>query len=214
MVCSGIKGEMNEFDLKARDWDNNPMHTARSKAVSEYISELIPLNKSMKAMEFGAGTGSTSVFLSGRLGEILMTDTSQGMVDMMNEKIAGKGLRNLRAILFDLEKADYPGKFDLIYTQMVLHHVPETDRIIEKFSKHLNPGGWLAIADLYSEEGLFHGDSFTGHKGFDPVYLEKIMVKHTFAGIRHMRCFTIEKQTAGGLKNFDVFIITGQLKSE
>ncbi|HLP71846.1 MAG TPA: hypothetical protein VK155_03020, partial [Bacteroidales bacterium] len=69
---------MNEFDLKARDWDNNPMHTARSKAVSEYISELIPLNKSMKAMEFGAGTGSTSVFLSGRLGEILMTDTSQG----------------------------------------------------------------------------------------------------------------------------------------
>jgi 2-polyprenyl-3-methyl-5-hydroxy-6-metoxy-1,4-benzoquinol methylase len=205
---------MNEFDSKAPEWDNNPMHTARSKAVSEYIRKLIPLDKSMKALEFGAGTGSTSVFLSGYLGKIIMTDTSAGMVDMMKEKISRSGITNLEAILFDLQKADYPVKFDLIYTQMVLHHIPDTDRIIQKFAAHLNPGGWLAIADLYSENGSFHGEEFTGHKGFDPEYIEKIMIKHKFAAIRHMRCFTIEKQTAEGLKNFDVFIITGQLKSE
>lgn len=205
---------MNEFDIKAPDWDNNPMHTARSKAVSGYIRKLIPLDKSMNALEFGAGTGSTSVFLSGYLGEIVMTDTSAGMVEMMNEKIRGTGFRNLKAVLFDLESNDYPGKFDLIYSQMVLHHVDDTEKIIEKFGKHLNRGGWLAIADLYTEDGSFHGEGFSGHKGFDPEYLEKIMIKHNFAGIKYMKCFTIEKQTAGGLKQFDVFIITGQLKTE
>lgn len=205
---------MNEFDQKARDWDSNPMHTARSKAVAEHIRKLIPLDKSMKALEFGAGTGSTSVFLADFLGEILMTDNSRGMVDMMNAKISRTGIKNLKAVLFDLEKNDYPGKFDIIYTQMVLHHVPDTEKIIGKFGNHLNPGGWLAIADLYREDGSFHGDGFSGHKGFDPEYLEKIMIRNKFAETRHMKCFTVEKQTADGMKNFDVFIITGQLKTE
>ena len=60
---------------------------------------------------------------------------------------------------------------------MVLHHVGDIDTIIKKFHDLLNPGGYLAIADLYSEDGSFHGEGFHGHRGFDPVSLAALLQK-------------------------------------
>ena len=48
------------------------------------------------------------------------------------------------------------GKFDLIFTQMVLHHVSDIETIINRLSQLLNPGGYLAVADLYEEDGSFY----------------------------------------------------------
>lgn len=203
---------MNEFDIKAAGWDSNPMHTERSKAVAGHIRKLIPLRKDMQALEFGAGTGTTSLFLADSLGSITMMDSSPVMVEKMKEKISEGMIPDLKAICFDLEKQEFDGKFDLIFTQMVLHHVSDTDSIILKFSRLLNPGGYIAIADLYSEDGSFHGMDFTGHKGFDPGKLGIILQKHKFGNISHGKCFTIEKETKEhGKAKFDIFILTAQL---
>ena len=61
---------------------------------------------------------------------------------------------------------------------MVLHHVNDIEKIIGKFYRLLNPGGYLAIADLYEEDGSFHGDGFTGHKGFNMDSLSGILRKN------------------------------------
>ena len=47
----------------------------------------------------------------------------------------------------------------------------------------LNAGGFLAIADLYEEDGSFHGEGFTGHNGFDPENLSEILRKNRFRNI-------------------------------
>jgi 2-polyprenyl-3-methyl-5-hydroxy-6-metoxy-1,4-benzoquinol methylase len=149
---------MNEFDLKAAEWDNNPMHIERSKAIASGIKARIPLNKNMTALEFGAGTGTTSLFLADSLKEITMMDNSHGMVSVMTEKIRSAPLKNLKVVEFDLDKDEYIKEhFDLVFNQMVLHHVSDVNSIIGKFKKLLNPGGYLAIADLYKEDGSFHG---------------------------------------------------------
>ena len=84
---------------------------------------------------------------------------------------------------FNLETDEYKGrKFDLIFTQMVLHHVTDIERIINKFHQLLNPNGYLAIADLYEEDGSFHGDGFTGHKGFNIDSLSDLLLKNQFFG--------------------------------
>ncbi len=36
---------MNEFDIKAAEWDKNPMHWERSEAIVEEIRKTIPLNR-------------------------------------------------------------------------------------------------------------------------------------------------------------------------
>jgi ubiquinone/menaquinone biosynthesis C-methylase UbiE len=204
---------MSEFDHKAAEWDNNPMHLERSRAVAENIEKQISLHRNMSVLEFGAGTGTTSMFLAGRVRDIVMMDSSTGMVNKMNEKIKAEGIRNLKALHLDLENDFYSGKFDLIFCQMVLHHVEDVDQLLRKFSNMLNPCGYIAIADLYPEDGEFHGHGFTGHNGFDPDELGKMLSENKFTNIYHNRCFTIVKEIEGkGKRSFDMFLLSARLE--
>lgn len=190
------------------------MHWDRSVAVADRIKELIPLKKEMNAMEFGAGTGITSFLLKDYLKEIIMMDSSSGMVRVMNEKIKKTDAKNLRALNLDLEHSDYTeAKFDFIFTQMALHHVNDTRNILIKFHDLLNPGGYIAIADLYPEDGSFHGDGFTGHKGFDIEVLSSQVKEQGFAGIKHRKCFVMTKKISDTeIKHFDIFLLVARRK--
>lgn len=204
---------MNEFDIKAAAWDKNPMHWNRSEAIANEIKKLIPLNKDMTALEYGAGTGITSFLLKDHLKKITLMDNSTEMVKMMNSKIEATKVENMSALNFDLEHNDYAGgTFDLIFTQMVLHHVNNIESIIKKFSSLLNPGGYLAIADLYEEDGSFHGEGFTGHKGFNIGKLSDILNKNRLKNLSHKTCFTIDKKISETeTKKFDVFLLIGKI---
>jgi ubiquinone/menaquinone biosynthesis C-methylase UbiE len=200
---------MNEFDLKAVDWDKNPINWDRSEAIAKWIIRLIPLKKEMTALEYGAGTGITSFLLKDYLKEITLMDSSPEMVKVTNEKIKAAKTNNLKTLNFDLEYDDYKGeKIDLIFTQMVLHHVTDIENILKKFYYLLNPEGYLAIADLYPEDGSFHGEGFTGHKGFDIEILSNKVRNHGFTNISHRKCFVINKKISDTeTKQFDVFLL-------
>src|SRR5664280_464676 len=115
---------MNEFDLKAAEWDQNPIVWDRAEAIANEIKRLIPLKKQMTALEFGAGTGVTSFILRDSLKEITLMDNSLEMVKVMNNKIKASGAENLKTLNFNLEKSDLKDKkFDFIFNQMVLHHI-------------------------------------------------------------------------------------------
>jgi tRNA (cmo5U34)-methyltransferase len=202
---------MNEFDLKASGWDANPVHLERSAAIAEMLPKMIPLNPDMTAMEFGAGTGILSLLLRDRFASVTLLDSSREMVRIMKEKILALGIDNMEAFVVNLEKESFRGKFDIIYSQMVFHHVSDIGGILEKFYGLLNPGGFLAIADLYKEDGSFHDDPFTGHQGFDPDELSKIIAGKRFTDIRHQQCFVIKKTTEGNvMREYPVFLLAGR----
>ncbi len=201
----------NEFDLKAREWDKNQIHVERAAAIARAMEKIIPLNKHMKALEFGAGTGLLSFLLAGRLGEITMMDNSTEMINMIKGKISGQQMPHMKSVLINLENEDYPEHFDIIFSQMVLHHVNDVSGILKKFFRMTNPDGYLAIADLYTEDGSFHGDGFTGHKGFDVELLAKELADHGFINITHQTCFTVPKITEQGtMKDYPVFLIVAR----
>jgi ubiquinone/menaquinone biosynthesis C-methylase UbiE len=204
-----MKNRINEFDIKAAEWDKDPMHWDRSVAITNQIKKLIPLKKQMIALEYGAGTGIASFLLKDYLKEITLMDSSSEMVRVMNEKIKTAKVKNLKTLNFDLEYADYKGEnFDFIFTQMVLHHVTDIENIIKKFYNLLNPGGYLAIADLYPEDGSFHGEDFTGHKGFDIEILSNQIRNQGFIINSHRKCFVINKKISDSeTKQFDIFLL-------
>ena len=189
------------------------MHRERSEAITNGITDSIPLNKEMKVLEFGAGTGITSFLIKDRVKEITLMDNSSEMVKVMNEKIRASHATNLKAVNFNLELSDYDvKKFDLVITQMVLHHVNDIGLIISRFRKLLNPGGKLAIADLYTEDGSFHGPGFTGHKGFDIEELSDLLGKHGFINITAGKCYVINRKISDEeTKKFDVFLMIASL---
>ena len=189
------------------------MYHERAAAVAEEIGKAIPLNREWRALEFGPGTGLLSLLLKDRVKEITLIDSSTGMVRVLNEKIAEEGIENLRVLHLDLEH-EYPGdeKSDLIYNLMVLHHVSDVGKIIGKFRDMLNPGGYLAVADLCSEDGSFHGVGFSGHRGFEPARLAAVLEEGGFADISHRKAYVIDKEMAdGSRKQFEVFLMTASL---
>ena len=132
------------FDSKARQWDDNPVFRERGLMIGEAIRKAVPLQRSMSALDYGCGTGLLSFPLKNELGSILMADSSGGMLEVVNEKIAALGVSNMSTMKIDFHSDPHPAqRFDLIVTSMTLHHVPDTDHILQVFHDLLNPGGCI-----------------------------------------------------------------------
>lgn len=199
------------FDLKARAWDENPVFRERADRIAQAICGRIPLSREMTALDYGCGTGLLSFPMQDALGRITLMDSSAGMLAVAAEKIAAQGLTHMTVRQVDLT-AEPPAdeRYDLIYTSMTLHHIPSTDRILQVFHDLLNPGGWLAIADLDREDGSFHGPEVDVHHGFDRAELS---LKAQAAGFREVAfdtVFSIDKVTDAGPRSYPVFLMTAR----
>jgi ubiquinone/menaquinone biosynthesis C-methylase UbiE len=195
---------MSDFDARAREWDSNPMHLERSKAIASELKQLIPLNTSMSALEYGAGTALLSFLLKDEFRHIILMDNSQEMINVCREKTEYYRTSHISPVWFDLEHQSFDQKFDVILNQMVLHHVNDVSSIIEKFYALLNPEGYLAIADLYTEDGSFHGPEVNVHHGFDPEGLITSLKEIGFRSAEYKTCFEVERPS--GMK-YPIFLL-------
>jgi ubiquinone/menaquinone biosynthesis C-methylase UbiE len=202
------------FDTKARQWDENPVFRERGLKIAQAIRHAVPLNSQMSALDYGCGTGLLSFPLKDELGAIVMADSSSGMLDVVAEKIAAQAVTNMTPVKLDLLiDPPPPQHFDLIYTSMTLHHVPDTDHILRVFHDLLNSGGYLCIADLDKEDGSFHGPEVDVHHGFDQADL-RLRASHAgFADIQFQTVFSIAKEHETGTRDYPVFLMTARRAS-
>ncbi|MEW5771807.1 MAG: class I SAM-dependent methyltransferase [Pseudomonadota bacterium] len=199
------------FDSKARQWDENPVFQERARKIADGLRAMVPLSPAMHALDYGSGSGLLSFPLKDELGHITLSDTSAGMLDVVREKIAAQGVRNMTAIQADLSATSLPDtRFDLIYSSMVLHHIPDTDAILAAFHAHLNPGGWLGIADLDQEDGSFHGIEVDVHHGFDREALAGKVRRAGFTEVAFRTVFEIEKEQSEGRRAYPVFLMAAR----
>ena len=203
--------DASHFDSKARLWDDNPVFQERGLKIAQAIRQAVPLHPRMRALDYGCGTGLLSFPLKDELGAILLADSSSGMLEVVKEKIAAQGARNMTALQLDLLSDPAPSeKFDLIVTAMTLHHVPDTDAILRIFHDLLQPGGYLCVADLDQEDGSFHGPEVDVHHGFDQADLGRRAAQAGFADIRFQAVFSIAKEHESGTRTYPVFLMTAQ----
>jgi ubiquinone/menaquinone biosynthesis C-methylase UbiE len=196
------------FDDAAATWDDDPGHERRQVAVAQVIQEAIELNPGMCALDVGAGTGRLSILLSDRVGSVLVTDPSAGMVRVARERIEAAGLGDrLQAVQADLTTDRLDGTYEVVWSCMALHHVQDLDGLLRPLAKLLGSGGRLAIADLDEDrDGAFHADKvdFDGHHGFDRRRLGEQLADAGFADVRFRDATTILK----GDREFGVFLCT------
>lgn len=203
---------MTNFDERAKDWDSDPKKVERARVVAEAIRNTIPLSREMKALEYGCGTGLLSFALQSDLGEITLADTSQGMLDVLREKIAKAGVTNMYPVRLDLASDPLPaGRYDLTYSLMVLHHIQDAKGLLSKFHDVLGPKGILLVADLDQEDGSFHTDgSMDVHKGFAREELQRMAGQAGFEDISFTTAYEIKKKIGNEEKVFPVFLMTAR----
>jgi hypothetical protein len=90
---------------------------------------------------------------------------------------------------------------------MTIHHLEEILALFHKLYAMLNDGGFIAIADLDTEDGSFHSDN-TGvfHHGFDREALAAIAEEAGFKDVKFDTASTINKPH----RDFTVFLLTAR----
>jgi ubiquinone/menaquinone biosynthesis C-methylase UbiE len=202
---------VSDFDARAAGWDDDPTKVERARAIAAAIVREVPLVASMSALEYGAGTGLLGFMLRDRIGDLTLADVSAGMLEVATRKIAATGDPRVRAIRLDLLADPVPdARFDLVFSAMTLHHIPDTAGILRAFRSILRTPGFLCIADLDSEDGSFHGAGFDGHRGFDRAALGALARAAGFASVVFSTAYEMKKTAAGGTRTFPIFLMVAR----
>jgi len=203
----------NDFDARAATWDDDPTKVARARAIAQAIEREVPLRDTMSALEYGAGTGLLGFMLRHRFADLTLADVSEGMLEVAAKKIAAANDARVRAIKLDLVSDPLPAqRFDIVFSAMTLHHIPDTQAVLRRFLAVLNRPGFLCIADLDTEDGGFHGAGFDGHLGFDRERLAQQTRAAGFADVRFTTAYEMTKLVADANRTFPIFLMVAGTK--
>jgi SAM-dependent methyltransferase len=135
--------------LLEHDWEQEPR---RLQLLEEHADptrirrlEETGISAGWRCLEVGAGRGSIASWLARRVGpsgSVVALDLDTSLMEWLEEP-------NLEVVEEDVLEIDLPEhSFDLIHTRLVLMHIPERRRAIERMVSWLRPGGSLVVEEL------------------------------------------------------------------
>jgi 2-polyprenyl-3-methyl-5-hydroxy-6-metoxy-1,4-benzoquinol methylase len=210
-----MNSERRDFDKEAATWDEVPTRIKLANDIAAAISSEAVLTSNMDILDFGCGTGLLTLQLQPLVHSITGVDSSQGMIDVLNAKIAVRNLLNIRTLYLDTEKGNIlKGTYHLIVSSMTLHHVKEIRPLLDQFYRTLTHSGYLCIADLDLDNGQFHGNNDgVFHFGFDRVLLRQDFMGAGFDDIHDRTAAEVIKPDSDRrMRTFNVFLMTGRKK--
>lgn len=191
------------FKEKAQVWDTGSIRVNGAKKIADAIRDNFQLNQEMDILDFGVGTGLLGFDIATTVKQVYGVDTSQEMISKLEEKNSDE----LHIIPFvqDIIKEPLKHKFDGLISSMTLHHIENLNSFFETIYKNIKDGGFIAIADLESEDGTFHSDN-TGvfHFGFNKEELVKIVENSGFKNVEFKNINTIKKPQ----RDFGIFLLS------
>lgn len=198
---------MSTFDKKAKDWDKGDIQVNGAKVIADAIQKNFDLRDDMVLMDFGVGTGLLGFEIAKKVQKVYGVDTSKGMLEKLEEKNTPE--LNIEAIHQDIIANPLDIKFDGLISSMTLHHVEDLEKFFTTIKNNLHENGFLAIADLESEDGTFHSDNEgVHHFGFEKDTLCKIVENCGFTNVSFENINTIKKPH----RDFGVFLLSAQAK--
>ena len=199
---------MATFDERAREWDT-PERRERAENVADAIRANVALTPTTRTIDVGAGTGLLGFALADDIGDLVLAEPSEGMREVIGEKLAASGRSDVTAIPFDLEAGPPSGEpFDLAISLLVLHHVVDTATALAAIRGLLRPGGRIAIADLDTEDGTFHDADAEDihHLGFDRAALGELARDAGFVDVE----FRTATEIVDDDRHYPVFLLLGR----
>ena len=199
----------DRFEILASSWDSKPQRVKGAMSFASKVKEFLPSDiSSFNVLDYGCGTGLVSFCFSDDVKSIDGLDNSTSMIEVYNEKSNKIGMKNIKGFVHNINEQDLQKeKYDLIVTNMTMHHIKNTQDFISKLTYSLKPNGYLAIADLKIEDGKFHSDN-TGveHFGFEFDKVTEYFKNNNLQDIKYDLFESINKPN----NTYEVYYIIGQ----
>lgn len=194
-----LQADKSDFDAVANSWDQEPRRVKLAQDIVSAMRRELPLDAAMEVLDYGCGSGLVTLGLQPLVGKITGADSSKGMLEVLQRKLEEGKVENATVQLLDLELQTLEASYDLITSAMTLHHVQDVSALIASLAAALKPGGFLALADLETEDGSFHSDSAgVLHHGFSREFLAAEFSKNGLREVRVVTAAVMEKRGEDG----------------
>ncbi|MBD2127309.1 methyltransferase domain-containing protein [Microcoleus sp. ZQ-A2] len=135
-----------------------------------------------KLLEIGAGIGTDLCQFALNGADVTDVDLSAGHLELAKENFR---LRGLTGNFIHQDAEDLPfdnNSFDVVYSNGVIHHTPNTIQLVKEIYRVLKPGGKVIIM-VYAENSLHYWRSLVGNLGLMKgelvdVSMGEIMSRH------------------------------------
>ena len=137
------------MNTNAEFWDKISIKYSKKSVPSQdiYKEKLVRtqklFNQESVVMEFGCGTGTTSLIHSSYVKNIVAYDYSRGMINIANQKKREQNVNNVSFEVRSVEDIPFQTEaYDVIMAHSVLHLTQNNEQILENVYRALKPGGF------------------------------------------------------------------------
>ena len=135
--------------LLEHDWEQEPRRLRLLEQHADPTTveriEATGIGKGWRCLEIGAGRGSIARWLGERVGpsgHVVALDLDTSLLTDIDET-------NIDVVEGDILDIELPeGSFDLIHARLVLMHIPERRRALDRIASLLRPGGHVVLEEL------------------------------------------------------------------
>lgn len=142
-ILKTINNEIDRLKFQHDIWSE----AARS------LWRLAGIKEGMIGLDAGCGPGFCSMELAnlvGETGKIVGFDETPAYLEHLATTAQNSKVMNISTVQGNLLSSNLPdGKFDFIFTRMVLIFISDLEYLLEEFYRILKPGGKLLISDFY-----------------------------------------------------------------
>ncbi|GAB3768341.1 class I SAM-dependent methyltransferase [Microlunatus parietis] len=125
------------------------LRSHRWRTAENSAGHLLPhLRRDQRLLDVGAGPGTITVDLAGRVAEVTATEVGEAELALSRELAAERGATNIAFSVQDVHALDLPDDaFDVSHAHQVLQHVADPVQALRELRRVTRPGGLIAVRD-------------------------------------------------------------------
>jgi ubiquinone/menaquinone biosynthesis C-methylase UbiE len=143
----------NRFSPGWKKWDDLTMNFL--KPIGDEIIRIIDPGTVDIILDVASGTGEPGLTIASKLrgGVVVLTDISDGMLDVARENGASRGVKNSEFVVCDASELPFPdNSFDSISCRLGFMFFPDMLKAAKEMVRVLKPGGRIVTAVWNSPE--------------------------------------------------------------
>jgi excisionase family DNA binding protein len=122
-------------------------------ALREIIFNHAKIDSKQVVADIGAGTGYLALELAKKAGQVIAVDNSPKMLNIAKEQALKAGVANIEFLEGLAEELSIKSKtVDLVFANMLLHHVNDPLCVLKEMYRILKPNGQVLVTDIMEHD--------------------------------------------------------------
>lgn len=129
--------------------DESVLRSHRWRTAENSVAYLLPhLTPEDRLLDIGSGPGTITLDLAERVCQVTALEHTNEALELTRKEARRRGRADLEFVVGDVHQLPFPdGRFDVVHTHQVLHHVADPVQALREMRRVARPGGLVAARE-------------------------------------------------------------------